>query len=71
MNFLGDIHKIITFYSSASFNCPALAIFSPRFTEILTDEGLLSDSVRVFTLEVIDLIFHLTGVAILPPARRA
>ena len=33
----GDAHKIITFYSFISLTCLALAIFSPRFTEILTD----------------------------------
>ena len=33
----GDAHKIITFYTFISLSCLALAIFSPRFTEILTD----------------------------------
>ncbi len=32
-----DAHKIITFYPFISSNCMALAIFSPRFTEMLTD----------------------------------
>jgi hypothetical protein len=34
---IGDAHKIITFYSFISSNSSALAIFSPCFTEILTD----------------------------------
>jgi hypothetical protein len=33
---IGDVHKIITFYLSIIFNFSALAIFSPRFVEILT-----------------------------------
>ncbi len=36
----GDAHKIITFYPFISSNCMALAIFSPRFTEMLTDGSM-------------------------------
>jgi len=35
--YLGTSYKIITFYPFISSNCMALAIFSPRFTEMLTD----------------------------------
>jgi hypothetical protein len=33
----GDAHKIITFYPLTNFSFSAAAIFSPRFTEMLTD----------------------------------
>ncbi|MCP4626627.1 MAG: enoyl-CoA hydratase/isomerase family protein [bacterium] len=37
LGLFGDAHKIITFCPFISSNCIALAIFSPRFTEMLTD----------------------------------
>jgi hypothetical protein len=52
---IGDAHLIITFYSSTSFNSPALASFSPRLNEILTD-GCFPEGGRVVLILLLVLL---------------